>query len=156
MQKLILFPLIFLISNILAESTTNSTDTPVEIRSEPAIKDINADNFANIIKEDKFVWVVGVINSTDQMSQEYMKSFREVPQDWTETKLGVVDLATPAGEKLFEGINMTAPSTIMFDDINPTWEIITQDRAVPPKELKLIMEYFIKDLENMASVNICF
>merc|ERR1712166_147616 len=111
-----------------------------------SITEIGMSNFMKEVREDPKIWVIAVVNRTEEVSQEFIKEYEQVPAKTSIVKFGILYMDSQDGAALMEGIPMKTPSTIIFTDTNPSWDFVTSERMATSGELVMLIEYFTKSL----------
>ena len=132
MLKLILLSLFTLFTSILSKNS---------------VEEISIKNFVELVKNDKSVWVLAVVKKSNKRCQKIIPEFEEMPSKIDYINFGIVDLDTPEGKELFEGVTLKVPSTLIFNSLNPKWDFITTDREFKTSELTALVDYKTKNLE---------
>jgi hypothetical protein len=116
------------------------------IRSEQKIEKIGMSNFVELVRNDKVIWVIGVINSNDAaVANEYMSIYEGVLPKIDFVKFGIINLGEEEGKQLLEGIELKLPATLMFNDLNLTWIIMNQVKLISSSEIATLIEHYTKD-----------
>jgi len=137
-MKLLILSLFTIFSLILSDEIQSNEIQPVV--------QIGISNFVELVKNDNHAWVIGVIKSSDSESQKFLRLIEDTANsDFNLVKFGIVDIESEDGKKLFEGVELKLPASILFDDRNDSWLVVTDEKVVPIYEIKTLIEYHTKD-----------